>query len=192
MEKKDVVITVKNNLKKCTELIKQLKLESEDQLFFKPDANSWSAIECIEHLNLTYSHYLPLIEEKINKASKNTIGKINNTKHKHGIFGSMMINSMTPREGEIKNKMKTFKNLIPELKSQTSIEIFERVELALKNMNTYLENSQDLDWNRIRIKSALGNIFRFKLGDCFLFLSSHDYRHLLQANNAMKSLKKDH
>ena len=99
-----------------------------------------------------------------------------------------MVKMMQPREdGYIHVKMKTLKRFEPDRSTapldKTTV-IRECIE-SHDDLLNLIEQSRDVDINRVRVVSAIGPIIRFKLGDCFRFNTAHHLRHLLQADNVM-------
>lgn len=151
----------------------------EHLLAQRPRADKWSFLECIEHLSLTYTDYLPRLEQAIQQGRM-----VKGTHFKQGFFGRMMINSMTPKEGKIKLKVKTLGKFIPPPDKAPDLSI---VETFLQQHQTFiklLEAAQPLHGGKIRLDSAIGSMLRFRLGDCCQFLVGHNERHWLQAQRA--------
>ena len=74
-------------------------------LTWKEKTDSWSILECLEHLNLYGDFYLPQMEKSI----KNTTFK-NENEFRSGLLGNYFAKTMLPEEKL--NKMKTFKDKI--------------------------------------------------------------------------------
>ena len=81
----------------------QLTLE---QLNYRSSNESWSILECIEHLNLYGDFYLPEIENKIIFSNSKPAAIF-----KSGLLGNYFAKSLLPKEKL--NKMKTFKDKTP-------------------------------------------------------------------------------
>ncbi len=156
-----------------------VKGKPEHLLAQRPQAGKWSFLECIEHLSLTYSDYLPRVEEAI-LAGKNVTG----THFKRGFFGRMMINSMTPKEGKIKLKVKTLGKFIPPANHALDFSIVDTFIKQHRSFIKLLMAAQPLHGGKIRLDSAIGSVLRFRLGDCCQFLIGHNERHWLQAQQA--------
>lgn len=172
------------------DLIKQTKQLDQDLSTFvasknkalllqRPQSDKWSFLDCMAHLNQTYDLYLPRIEVAI---QQNTTRY--GTAYRPGVFGNMMTNSMTPKEGQIKMKTKTFKPFVPQTIGKGQSEIVDAFLAHQKDFAELMEKAKPLDLGKIKLNSAIGPILRFKLGDCFRFLSGHNQRHWLQAQNA--------
>ena len=79
---------------------------STEKLNWKAEQNSWSVLECFEHLNLYGDFYIPEIKKSIE--SSKTKPQEN---FKSGILGNYFAKSMLPKEKL--NKMKTFNDKNP-------------------------------------------------------------------------------
>jgi|GEM_PF-1797871 len=151
----------------------------EHLLVQRPGIDKWSFLECIAHLNLTYADYLPKLQAAIEHNAERK-----GSHFKQGFFGRMMINSMRPKKGKIKMKVKTFGKFQPtqeQLERKDVIDTFLTQHHKFINM---LEAAQPLHGGQIRLDSAIGPLLRFRLGDCCAFLVGHNERHWLQAKNA--------
>ena len=170
----------------------ELLLENNDPslLQTRPEKNKWSALECIEHLNMTGRYYLPKIQEELEKGVTKRIKSAQ--LFKSGFMGNYMYNSMKPVSGEIKNKTGTFKSVNPQVKYEQSTLDAERVcdnfRKQLLTITTQIEKAKDTDINKLKVPSLIGPILMFKLGDVFRFLLAHIERHLIQAKNAVPEM----
>lgn len=162
---------------------KEIETIPVDSLNFQPNKGNWSVLECVEHLNLVFDWYMPLIKKKLATA-KHQVSK----EYETGFFGDRMVNSMAPKEGEIRYPMKTFRNMKPERSKRDKKKTIDQFKAYMSEFDALIAMSQDVDLGRIRIKSAIGNILRFKLGDCFRFLLAHNERHLLQSKKVLRVL----
>jgi len=154
-----------------------------DSLNFRPGKGKWSALECIEHLNLVFELYLPRISKQLKKSRL----KFSDS-YSTGFFGDRMVSSMEPKGGEIIYPMKTFRSLKPERSQGNKKIVIAQFQEHMELLNIQMEKSEKIDLGSIRIKSAIGIVFRFKLGDCYRFLLAHNERHLLQCRKALKVL----
>lgn len=60
---KELRIITENNI----DFAKSLQNQSNETLNFRTSENSWSILECLEHLNFYGNFYLPEIENRINE-----------------------------------------------------------------------------------------------------------------------------
>lgn len=155
----------------------------EHLLAQRPQPEKWSFLECMDHLSLTYTDYLPRIQQALEEGKT-----ITGTHFKQGFFGRMMINSMTPKQGKIRLKVKTLGKFIPH--PDKAID-FSVVDTFLQQHQTFIDllrAAEPLHGGKIKLDSAIGGVLRFRLGDCCQFLVGHNDRHWLQAQHAYASV----
>jgi len=181
-----------NELKEVTERYEKdfeflIENYEPELLQSRPEENKWSAIECIEHLNMTGRYYLPKIQDVLERGISD--GITSTQLFKSGLIGNHMYNSMKPVSGEIKNKINTFKSVNPHVKYEKSTldieKVSENFRKQLQTIISHIEKSKETDINKLKVPSLLGPIIMFKLGDVFRFLLAHIERHLIQAKNAL-------
>ena len=153
-----------------------------DTLRYRPGPDRWSVLDCLEHISLTYADYFSRMEAAIHQASPT-----DGTTYTAGFFAQKMIDGQRPHQGKRRLKMKTFKKLTPATDKKTPEQIFETLFQYHTRLEQLLTQAEALDWNRVKVTSALGPILRFKLGDCFRFLLAHTERHILQAQEVLKA-----
>ena len=151
---------------------------NEDALNQRLYQDSWSILECIEHLNLYGNYYLPEIEKQLT-ASK----AISDKKFKSGWLGNYFAESMIPKEHL--NKMKTFKNMNP-IHSQLSKQVLNAFIEQQQKMLQLLSIAQDKNLNKTRIPISINKWIKIKLGDTFRFVIYHNERHIQQAKRVLK------
>lgn len=169
----DELTKLTQNLISRVEKFQELKLE---QLNFKPSEDSWSILECMEHLNLYGKFYIPEIESSIEKTSS----KANKT-FKSGLLGSYFANSMKPKAQL--NKMKTFKDKNPS-GSQLDKSVLKEFILQQEHLLISLSKAKNVDLNKIKTNITLP-LLKFKLGDTFRFTIYHNERHVVQAEKVL-------
>jgi len=151
-----------------------------DQLNWKPDPDSWSILECMEHITLTNKIYQERMKEGIQRGVAKK--KIPKKTFRSGFLGNLGVKAMRPNsKNQIKNKMKTFKFLIPEFSSLDKSTTIESFLINLNGLKELLDKSAQVNLQRIKITSLAGNLVRFRLGDAFRFIIAHTQRHILQA-----------
>ncbi len=167
-------------------LKEQILTCSENQLNWKPSIDKWSVLECLEHIILSGQYYINQINKKL--SSKIPGADPLDLDFKPGIIGNYSVKGMKPGpSGEITNKMKTFKRMEPgksNLDQEGVLADFARYQADLI---TVIEKSKYYNLNKVKIRSSIGNLIRFKLGDALRFVVAHNQRHIQQAINVMKS-----
>lgn len=61
---------LKNRTKQHLQFAEMLSLKTEHDLNFRTSADSWSTLECLEHLNRYGNFYIPEINRTISSAGK--------------------------------------------------------------------------------------------------------------------------
>jgi hypothetical protein len=151
---------------------------------YKPAPEKWSANQCLAHLNEYGRYYLPLIEASIERAIQSkqdpsvnfTAGWLGN------YFTGMMLNNT---DGTPVKKMSAPKAYAPQTNDNSHAVIAEFIEQQEKLLSL-LRKAKKVDLNKIRISVSIAKMIKLKLGDTFLFLIAHNYRHILQADRALQ------
>lgn len=182
-----------NNRDLITDLIKRTKdimnaaieLESLDNeiLNWKSDAKSWSALECLEHLNRYGDFYIPEIGKRINEGKKVDENHI----FKSGWLGNYFANSMLPKEKL--NKMNTFKSMNP-AGSQLDKGTVEKFINQQKQILQLLGKARTIDLSKTKTSITISNWIKLRLGDTFRVVIYHNQRHIVQARKTLAQQKK--
>jgi hypothetical protein len=175
----EVLLTdLANRTKQLIEEAKQFREKPEEELNYKINQESWSVLECLEHLNLYGRFYLPEIKKSIS-AFPLQRGK-QETVFKSGWLGNYFANSMLPKEKL--NKMKTFKNMDPSLlSSKLDKKVIDEFIDQQTEILRLLEESRKVSLNKTRTAISISKLIKLKLGDTFRFVIYHNQRHMVQA-----------
>jgi hypothetical protein len=160
----------------------KLKTKSDITLNWKAHNESWSILECIEHLNLYGNFYIPAIQRAItnNQTLPDEI-------FKSGILGNYFAKSMLPKEKL--NKMKTFKdkNPINSNLDKRVIDNFLAQEIQLIHL---LEQSKKINLTKTKTNISISKWIKLRLGDTFRFVTNHNIRHFKQIDKIFTQLEK--
>lgn len=145
---------------------------------------SWSATQCLEHLNIYGRYYLPAIEKAIVNAENNDSNPTDT--FKSSWLGNYFTQSMMPNEsGTLKKKYKTPSNARPSASPDAEKVVSEFIDQQEKLLKL-LDRAAGVNLNDGRIPISIARFIRLKLGDVFMFLIAHNYRHILQAERALR------
>jgi len=169
----DLIERTRQNLNDAEKLI----LLPFETLNRRADELSWSALECIEHLNRYSNFYLREIENCLNNAK----GKEHET-FESGMLGNYFANSMLPKPGF--NKMKTFKDKNP-LGSETDTSVIQGFIYRQYKMLELLDRARNVSLQKNKVGITITSLLRLRLGDTFRFVIYHNQRHIVQAFNAV-------
>ncbi len=164
--------------KHLTDIEQLLEMEEAD-LNWRAAEESWSVLECIEHLNRYGDFYLPEIAKKMEKGSRKQPEIF-----KTGWLGDYFAKSMLPKEKL--NKMKTFKNMNP-LGSDLSREVILRFRSQLEEMLELLDKAKSIDLTRTKTGISISNLIKLRLGDTFRVVVYHNERHMKQLERVLKA-----
>ncbi len=162
---------------------------SEDELYQSPTPGQWSVGECLEHLNITFRSYLPKIEKGIQQGIAK--GYQATEIFKTGFIGQKFTNSFRLDENNQPiRKVKTLKSFEPRNLIQRNPKVREAFAEYMTTFMAQADEAAQVNLNRIKVTSAIGPLIRFRLGDVFLFINLHNYRHLVQAQRVSQLSEK--
>lgn len=169
------LIELTKSTKHSLQELQQLPIE---QLNIKQDKNQWSALECIEHLNLYGDFYLPELKKRLKNASQNRNGHF-----KSGLIGNYFVKII---KADSKKKMKTASemNAIGSKLTKATLERFSR---QLNELEEILEQSKPLDLTRTKTAISLTKLIQLRMGDTLRFVVHHNDRHMKQARRALQN-----
>ena len=155
-----------------------LKTQPIDFLNWKQSSKSWSALECIEHLNRYGDFYLPEITNKI-KTSKHKSSEIFNSNWLGKYFSKSV--SYTKKL----KKMKTFKSMNP-LNSKLNSKTLEKFINQQHKIIELLDKSKHVNLDKTKNAISISKLIKLRLGDTFRVLIYHNERHIKQAEKTLK------
>jgi len=155
------------------------------QFAYKTSPEKWSANQCLMHLNSYGRYYLPKIEKAIEDAIQQQQQPA--IRFTAGWLGNYFTQMMLPKEtGVPAKKMSAPKEHTPKSNEDSYAVIAEFIEQQEKLLRL-LRKAKQVDLNKVRIPISLATFIKLKLGDIFLFLIAHNYRHILQAERALQN-----
>ena len=177
--------TLIENLLDQTEII--LKKAIEWQLIphstfaLRPTSESWSANECLQHLNSYGRFYLPAIEGVLIRSEE----RDSSTQFSPGWLGNYFTKLMRPQvDGKLSKKMKSPKDHSPKTMIDSHLVISEFIDQQEKFL-ALLNTAKKFDLNKVKVGISITPIIKLKLGDVFRFMIAHQVRHILQAERAL-------
>lgn len=165
--------------------IQEWQMIAPEKFSQQPAENSWSAKQCIAHLNMYGDYYLPAIEAAILKAKeqKTTAPK----EFTSGWLGDYFTNMMLPGTNERPpKKMKAMKHYIS-LNNEDSDKVIATFIDQQEKLLQLLEDATVVNMSTTKVAISIAKFIKLKLGDVFMFLIAHNYRHVLQAETALKA-----
>lgn len=159
--------------------VQSFKNLTDNQLNFKHSTESWSILECIEHLNRYGNFYIPEISGRL----KHSKFKVSPT-FKTGLLGNYFAKSMLPKEKP--NKMKTFKSMDPN-NSALDRQTLDTFIQQQKSLIELLNDAKNTDLTKVKTAISISKLIKLRLGDTFRVVIYHNLRHIVQAKKALNS-----
>lgn len=146
----------------------------QDQVDWRPGPGRWSIGECVQHLHLGHSPYLPLLERAIADGwERGWVGG----GARYGFIDRWFIRNL---EASPKRRLKAPKEIQPAA-NRPKDELLAAVSGDIAILTSLLGQANGLDLGRVRVRSPLLRLLNFRLGAVFAFLAAHYRRHLWQA-----------
>lgn len=162
------------------EYVKHLQSLSESKVNQKLNSQSWSVLECIEHLNLYAKFYNKEIVKRISKSTKS-----HSEIFKSGYLGNKSAESMLP--SQTMKTMNTFKSKNPIFVDFNATKVLSDFINYQEELLDLLELSKEKNLTKIKTSLTLP-LLKFRLGNTFRFVIYHNERHIFQAKNVLKNL----
>lgn len=159
-----------------------LKTKSAEELNWREKPNSWSVLECLEHLNLYGDFYYPEIKNVLEKSKTKSVPYLTS-----GLLGNYFAESMLPKKGL--KKIKTFKDKNP-LGSNLNRKVIQRFIDQQVQLIELLNKASNVNLNQVKSAISITKLIKLKLGDTFRFVINHNIRHLEQVKNVLNAKDK--
>lgn len=171
---------LKTDLGRQIKQTQELNRLSYETLNWRERTESWSVLECIEHLKRYNDFYIPEIKSKLESTPAKP-----NPHFRSGWLGNYFANAMLPK-GKL-NKMNTFKEMNP-LNSHLDIVLLENFEQQLVSLNELVDHAQQYDLSKVKTSVSISKWIKLRLGDTFRVVVNHQTRHFAQIDNVIKAM----
>ncbi len=149
------------------------------QLNWQPAPSSWSIGQCLEHLCILNEKYLKAISEAIKDKSDSPVAEIT-----PGVVERWFIRKFVEPSPQSKRVPAPPKTVPSSIVDATVLDRFLSSNQLCRNL---IVQNRDKDINRIRFWNPLAPGIRFRVGTGLQIISSHERRHLLQAQRVRDS-----
>ena len=147
-------------------------------LNWKHDSESWSVLECIEHLNRYGDFYIPEITNRIKTS------KYKSAEHFKSNWLGTYFSKIVAYNDEL-NKMKTLKSMNP-LNSKLSIQTLDKFIQQQHQIIELLDSSLNVNLDKTKTAISITKFIKLRLGDTYRVVIYHNERHIKQAENTLK------
>lgn len=146
-----------------------------DQLNWKPEADSWSIGQCLEHIIQTDILYFPAFQQIL--AGDFRMNTWERFSPFSGLFGRMLVDQL----GEVAvKKLKSPRAFRPGAQP-IGTEIITRFSKHQDSLHDFLVNVKPEQMKKIRLRSPASGFVTYSLGHALQMIVQHQYRHLNQA-----------
>jgi len=169
------------DLKKITQMnqsdLNRLILCSSEELNKRSQQDSWSALECLAHLNIYSDFYIPELRKNLKESKYNRT----TTQFKSGILGNYFVKMVGPLENS--KKMKTLAATNP-IGSDLSLSTLQQFGTYQEQTLDLLESALTVDLAKTKCGISIAPWLKIRLGDAFRVVIMHNRRHMIQALKA--------
>ena len=166
-----------------TNLVKELFLNlNEDQLNAKPNQNTWSIAQNLEHLIVINESYYPILQDLHHQTYKAPLHA--KLPFLVSFLGEFIFKSVAP---DRRKKIKTFPIWEPS-QSKVAPGIIERFIQHQEELKKTIEAAAPLISNQVVIHSPASKIIVYKLATAFDIIVTHESRHINQAKELLVNL----
>jgi uncharacterized damage-inducible protein DinB len=151
-----------------------------DQLNWKPNADTWSIGECLDHIITTNRTYYAQLEA-ISRGDKH-VSFWEKLPLFHGMWGRMLIKATAP---ETKRKAKTTYPFHP-TRSTVSPAILDEFAKEQQELISRVEKADNVDHHETIITSPAKTFITYSLHDALVIIFQHEIRHFNQAKALME------
>ncbi|HLJ26653.1 MAG TPA: DinB family protein [Candidatus Angelobacter sp.] len=170
------------DIRRCAqELIAGL---SPEQLMRRPDPAKWSIAECLAHLNLTGTGYVPLIEAAIRRGREGKM--LGKGPFKPGLLGSLLKWIAEPPP---KFRFRAPENILPPSSITDPSRVIAEFMRLQDEWERLVRESDGLDLKRVKVDSPLPQLPRLRLAAPVPWMLAHERRHLLQAEKVKAEIQ---
>jgi len=141
----------------------------------RPAPGAWSAMQCLEHLNLYAAFYIPEIEKALSKGGSAT------PVFKSGLVGNMLVKMVQAKE-RLK-KMKTFQDMNPAGKALPE-DVLEKFIAYQQRLLELVNLAKTTNLNKRGVAVTFTSLIKLRQGDALRFMVYHNQRHVQQAVRA--------
>ena len=147
---------------------------SSEQVNWKPNPDTWSVAQCLQHLIVINTAYFPLLEAVARGEHRPSLWT--RVPLLPRVFGRMVLKAVRP---EGRHRFKTSPRFEP---SASRIdEVVARFEAHQQDLVAHMRMTEHLDLRKVIITSPVASGVTYSLLDAYRIVVAHERRHLAQA-----------
>ena len=151
-----------------------------ERLLRRPSAESWSAAECLEHLNISARAFLPEWKRLCDEARRNGVADTGKP-FKTDFMGKVLIWMLEPPP---RMRFPTPPNFVP-VPIQDPASVLPDFLDCQQQILSAISESEGLALDRIRLASPFNRKVKYSVWSSFRLTGAHERRHIWQAERAI-------
>ena len=186
MEKLTTALALQTRLSAVLHTVEhEFRMQSDEQLRWKPAPDRWSIMECLQHLNLAERFYIRNIQHKVDALGLVQTNPVDQTLESDWI-GKVLMYTVDPA---VKIKVPSPGIIRPRpLADLNPREVMDQFVDLQKTLHTLLDKAVYLDWNREKTTTLFGSWLKIRLGDVLQMLVAHTEQHMNQAMRVKREM----
>ena len=154
---------------------------NERQLNWKPDGDSWSVAQCLEHLISTNREFFSVFDRILKGDYRKTL--LHRMPVLPSVFGRMMVKALSP------NSHQKFKapGAVRPSSSSIDLQIVGRFITQQRETLAKMRSLEKNDPAKTIITSPFASVLVYSLLDAFRIIVAHERRHFAQAQRVMET-----
>ncbi len=155
---------------------------SDAQFNWAAEPGRWSIAQCLDHLNITNTKELALIDAAIARGRAEV--KRGEGPYHYGLLSRLFRRSLEP---PVRLKWMKAPRPFQPAPQKSVAEVTAEFRAVHERLIASLERSNGLDLVSVKVPSAFSDRVHYALGMAFWILAAHDRRHLWQARQVRRS-----
>jgi hypothetical protein len=154
---------------------------TEEQLNWKPSAESWSIAQCLDHLAVAGAGFDSIFTEALERGRRKWPVS-SEVPYRPSLIGGLLIRQIVPENTRKVNAPKIFRPSTSDIRG--SLQKYLQQEEKLLG---FVREAKGIDYNKTRLRSPVTSLIRYSLADAFVVIVVHGRRHLLQAQRVLNN-----
>ncbi len=160
-----------------SQMRQQIENADDTALNWKANAESWSVLECLEHLNRYSEYYLPALATALQKAPKAVQSDI-----KLHFLGRKSIEAVSLDHYKPQKTLKRMNPVSSKLDKST-LAAFMQHQQTLKGL---VKQATTVNLNKKLVPVEFFKLLKLSIAETLIFMVEHEKRHMAQAMKALK------
>ena len=174
---------VLDEFNEATRRLQRLAQSTREELWTRrPDPDRWSMSECVAHLNLTSTAFVPLIQDALDRAQR--LGRPAPKRYRRDFIGWLLWKGSGP---PVRTRVKTAAPFVPQSTAPLKDLVGEFARLN-EQLIELVRRADGLPLTDVTITSPFNSRMKYNAFSGLTILPRHEHRHLWQAEQVSAQL----